>query len=65
MGVDMTERSKRAKAAKSNTDSGVAGRNIMAACSALTQMSRGAESMDFPSDKWRSKVRYLVSSVQN
>ena len=33
MGVDMTERSSRAKAAKSSTDSGVAGRNILTATS--------------------------------
>ena len=42
MGVDMTERSSRAKAAKSSTDSGVAGRNILTATSSAlpTQMSR-------------------------
>lgn len=44
MGVDITESSNRAKAAKSSMDNGVAGRNIMAACSAPTQMSRDAES---------------------
>lgn len=46
IGVDITESSNRAKAANSSMDSGVAGRNMTAACSALTQMSRDASRMD-------------------
>lgn len=42
MGVDMTESSSKPKAAKSSTDSGVAGRNMVMVGSAPTQTSRDA-----------------------